>query len=721
MLLRHQLLLRIDNALARSASIDAMGVRKPPSSVRRNQRAPALSKAAAQLEVRVGVTNAAGKVVVANPARLSALGWTPASLETLAVQNAEHTDDFGIATRYAGDWASRTKGAVQGDGRALALGVIERRSPGGRLVEVTTLQQKGGIDTGLAPYGLVKGVDHHTGGTHPLAYGISDAFFAWHLETNGHNAERWLGTTADGDLFARVFRETEQPRLAHLVELRDDPRALRQVLDDVNKELCVELGRNRLLSYDGLFKNLVTRKAKALADLFWLRMSHRSPTLDNIGLRKTIDVSTMSGEQRMSTTTRTHVEVGFAKEAHEVLSDFTEYLRVLMRKSATEPERAVLNKLSHHTIAEGAFNRAMAEKTLEHLGLDKDLAARVLHDEPRAARRLFEAVMRIGLERVGDDVPLFEPFAALAAAFKASASRQGPVAIERALAPVTEDPRTSAAATEMLELVTPLVTAALKGVTGPAREALIRVVEDQALRLNAPYETLANHEVLEWAAQLGQRAQRGEVAVVQNQLQRRVWESQRQGPTSAHDLALALRHGELEPAADGWLTVHAEMQGRVRFEERSNGATDVLRIVLDREGEPHDYQLNLDLGRTAWLLQVAPTRATKYHLEWDVPLSISERPSRYQFGFVSQGGRGPSYDSPEPGQLSGVGYQPRLGSELLQAELARWARARGLERDVVAAKAVAGLPTTPAPQRSTPRVLARVHTVEELTELELRR
>jgi hypothetical protein len=75
-------------------------------------------------------------------------------------------------------------------------------------------------------------------------------------------------------------------RLAHLLEAhnKSGPGAVKKMLDDVNAQICMELGRTEPLSLPALYGLIVSRKAREVADLWWLRAYQGSITYNNIDL-----------------------------------------------------------------------------------------------------------------------------------------------------------------------------------------------------------------------------------------------------------------------------------------------------------------------------------------------------------------------------------------------------------------------------------------------------
>lgn len=686
------------------------------------------------------------RTALANPTATEKLGLNPAKLDELfgttnAPDGASPTS-VGMASRYHDLSREGVRGSVRGDGRAVEVARVLKTDDTGRVTGVSSVQQKGGVDTGLAPVGLVKGVDGHTGGTHPLDFALKDAITASYLEANGVRAERWVAVQRLAPWLARYVREGEFVRLAHLNYLRDDPTALRGVFDQVNKQLSVELGRSRQMTMPGLYKTLVQRKAQDLADLFWARMSHDSITYDNVGLLSTLDLTVMSAQDRFHSTPVSHVATGYAKEPKRVLVDlFAPELRNFMLLASTPAERAVLAKVPFNRLAQGTLDYAMTGRMLGHLGFDAHDVMHAMKSQTQQSMKAFRTLFEVGTQvetgsryTIGNvtrtDAPRYDAFGALKELVAISSSNHGleekKVALAAALRPINPDAaRDLEVAEQLLNAFEPIIAAATTGLHGPALAAKRELIIDQARRINAPLEALEYDNAMKVGTTVGQYIENHQDAAAAVVLQRLVRLNVRKGPSSAHGVAMALRRQELKPNEDGWLTLSSDVEQGVRIEEQSNGEADRVRITLTGNPaqlrDPSRYLLNIGFRADNWKLGVKPSAKVGDALVFDVPVRPGESVDSLLYGFVSSDKSG-HLDTADGG-LFGQGIQPVLSSKLLQAELAHYAHAHGRARPDAEAlrKAVAGAPRSGGAESTVPKVLERLKTIDDLYNLDLPR
>ncbi len=676
--------------------------------------------------------------VLANQPRLEQLGLSREKIDALfGTTNAPagtQPTSFGLATRYH-DRASASKpGSVQGDGRAVEVAHVLATDASGRVTGISSLQQKGGVDTGLAPVGTVAGQDHHAGGGFCLYAALKDAVVSGYLETNGVNAERFVAVQRLSPWLGRYVREGQFVRLAHLNYLKDDPAALHGVLDSVNTQLSVELGRPTKMTLPGLFKNLVQRKARDLCELFWARMAHSSTTYDNIGLLSTLDLTVMDGQDRMhSALPDRQVSVGYANEPRVVLKKFTDEVAKFVGSVATGDERKVLTAMPLERFQNKVLAYEMTGQMLAHLGLDADDVAKTMKTRRNASLEAFKVLMNTGTQIEYDHTyqagaaKRFEPsqydaFNALKHLVEISTSKRSELDKQRELAKqlrplMPDDERDLGQAELLLNYFRPVLQPLTAGLSGPARDAKLQMVVDQAHRINAPLEGL-EHETAELLGkQMADLVGSGREAEANTMMLHAIRKNLRKGPSSAHEVAMALRHQRLTPDAEGWLTLSSQVEGPVRFEEQSNGGGDRIRVVLD--GEHRQYRMNLGPSEHAWRLDVTPSSVGGGKTVFEVPLKPGEPVDSLRFGFVW--GENQFLDA-GGGTLFGQEWKPVLASKLLQAELASVAKANGAVRegtDPSMLAAVSGAPRQGPAIRSTPKVLAAVTTIDELYNLRL--
>ncbi|MCK5799097.1 MAG: YdiU family protein, partial [Deltaproteobacteria bacterium] len=292
---------------------------------------------------------------------LGAFAFRPATPEEIQTKAYTHV---GLATRYADKNGAK---GVKGDGRAVLVGDVVVKNRKGRITGVYDIQVKG-IGTGLHPDW--KGFGHRHG-RESLRQALEDALFSDYLATNGIRTNNWLAVIDTGKTIeypdggkeraGLLVRGGNFLRLAHLNLVKDDPAALRDLVDHVNRTLSMELGRKRSLSLAGLYKVLTQRKAQEVADLFFLRTVHGSSTYDNIGLVENMDHGTGS------TVDRTHKNysffskwVGFGGEPAFILSRYYETeLLGFLKQVAHGAERKALDAIKPAALTSGMLEHRM--------------------------------------------------------------------------------------------------------------------------------------------------------------------------------------------------------------------------------------------------------------------------------------------------------------------------------------------------------------------------
>ena len=356
------------------------------------------------------------RVVMANHRELKKLGFRTSpgarhdhNLETSVVNNfafrpateaeikaGKHTH-MGVATRYADSLGEK---GVKGDGRAALTGEVLIKDRKGNITGVFDIQVKG-VGTGLHPNW--KGFGHRHG-KESLRQATEDALFSDYLTRNGIKTNKWLAVIDSGNDIVHpngnreraglLIRGGNFTRLAHWNLVRNDQKALRQLVDFANKQVSMEMGRGRKLSMPGLYKALTQKKANEMADMYFLRTVHGSTTYDNIGIMENMDHGTAS------TVDRTHKNysffskwVGYGGEPKRVMDKFykTE-LYNLMMKSATPAEQKQLKALKADRIADGMLERRLTQNTLTHSGMSKAEAKKAMNKDRAAAKEFTKTV-----------------------------------------------------------------------------------------------------------------------------------------------------------------------------------------------------------------------------------------------------------------------------------------------------------------------------------------
>lgn len=660
----------------------------------------------------------------------------------------EIADTTGVATRYADK-----HGWVQGDGRAVVVGGprTERGHHGGKAVERPVNLRLKGVGTGLVPRG--KDDKLHTTGKMGDDGALADTLISSFFAKNGVRTNRTLAFTGSQSLFeyqinGTTYSSTEGTmllagqfdRLGHLLEAERSgkPGAVRALLDDVNAQLCHELGRKQPLSLAGMFSLIAGRKARELADLWWLRSYQGSITYDNIGLFESIDHGTSEALDR---THKGHAfnpgcSAGFGGEPAYVMQVYlARELRRFFVKSATGAERNQL--LSHDVdrLVEQVLAERMAANALEHTGFDLDQVKALLkHARPEALA--FSSVVRALADETvpGHEHHVVSPFnaawqttvndparydvmQALAALPRAMGLLRGGdqggavQLVQAALAPLVADASKDAdAARTLLRAATPLFERALAGMTPAQSTAQLEIASDLAVGINRPVDTLLRFSLLPWVndklaavkdGRLSVARFRGEIAALLRAHQRR-------GDESAGHVAMALRHGTLPRDEAGRLVLSSVIEHGVRIEERSDGVSDALCVSLAENpmqlADPAKVKLLVSLheGHEQTL---TPVRTVGGEVFFELPITATGgAPEHVHCRFVADDGTGNRWDL--DGFGFGNGHTPLLASRAVQAELAAQARRTGRRRHQTPdamADAVAGRAPDAVARASTKR------------------
>jgi hypothetical protein len=624
----------------------------------------------------------------------------------------------GLATRYED---TRGAGGVRGDGRAALIGdVLVRDRRTSAFVGVFDIQVKG-VATGLNQSGT-GATDLHGTGRSSLAGALCDAVASDVMHRNGIATNRWLAVVDTKDEYsiqypwaqgltkehgALFIRGGNFIRLAHLYYFRNDPVALGSLLDHLAHQVARARGQRRPLSRPALLAALVETKARELAQTYWARVAHGSATIDNVGLLESVDHGTTGTVDRAHPTYayNTACSLGFARDAGLVLGEYySQYLVGLMRLGTPLRERAALDAQASRvrarmsTILEGEMARAM----LPHLGLEATDVERVLRRNPGAVRALLAAVRRIGETaapgvsyRMGSGgeaevkdparVDIFRTLARLPLAAllgRSDRARTGYLA-KRMGSLVADRAWDARAAEELIRAAQPVYETALQGLAGPVRREKIRLVADQARRINQPLD-LSRMRIDRLVGDLVSQWSRGQMPRqrVAAELNALVRASDRRGPESALGVARDFRSG----AARRGRMVDAEhialaraVEGGVRIEEQSDGVAESVRVSLAGNplqlGDPRRYRMRYTDDGVTWQ-EASPLLYSGREVVYQVPLQ--GKSSRFEVSFFDAGDPKRRYDNGGAGFGKGLSLLSR--SPLVDAHLGLWAARRGLTR-----------------------------------------
>lgn len=624
---------------------------------------------------------------------VGAVAFRPATEEEIKQGRFTHV---GTATRYHSTSDGKKKYAVMGDGRAVLAGqLLVREKKTGRITQVFELQLKG-VETGLRPLGVPR-TDHHGTGKAQLGLSIRDALMAGYLRANGIKSTSWVAVVETGeenrhrpvgmkedtvDRAAVFVRGGNFLRVAHLRLLKDDPGGTRELLDHLNDQLCLEYGRTTRFSHSALYQELIQRKAEEVAQMYWARTLHGSPSMDNVGLLDDVDHATAVTLGRADSFSWKNFLPSFPKEGAWILNRYyVDEVRQAFLRSANEEEAKELGSLDPLMMAEQVYQRQMAIGALEHLGLDQDQVGWLIQherasvDQPSTVDEFLKAVRSVGEQPVpGGCGARYDIFSALSVLLRAAADPvRGQSELIGKLAPAQPNPeRDQLAAQKLLAAVAPILER-VKGQALPEVQlAMLSLIEDQAVRINAPVMELSSDQSWQLVSKL--RDPSKSIQRVRAEFNAVVRGLVRTGPDSAGAVAMRIRHSELDTVdADRKLRLSRLEENGVAIEELSDGHRDLVRFAI--AGDPlgtHDpwkYRLRFDLGDGPE--ERGCTRVEEGVAIFDVPLEKPPKLIRASFSDAT----GKTYD--QDGMGFGVGLIPVLGSKLVDAELAAHAARRG--------------------------------------------
>jgi Protein adenylyltransferase SelO len=664
---------------------------------------------------------------------LGSFAFRQATDEEIKAGKFTHT---GIATRYA----DKLSNGVKGDGRAVLMGDVVVKDRRGRITGIYDIQVKG-IGTGLHPNW--KGYGHRHG-REVLRQAVEDALFSDYLTRNGIRTNNWLAVIDSGETInfpdggkqraGLLVRGGNFMRLAHLNLLRNDVKGLREVVDFVNKQASVELGRKRPLSIPGLYKVLCQRKAREVADMYWIRTVHGSTTYDNIGLFDNMDHGTGS------TVDRTHKNysffskwVGYGGEPKFVMRDYYEKeLYNLLMKSATPAEQKQLKRLKPGTITSAMVDRQMTYRALLSVGFtDKD-ALKVLHKQRGEAKTFLKTFTRLAnVQETGathkmgkdgrtevKDPARYDMFAAMSKLAELQVTRRSVEARAKALTSVL---RPGAAATEAdRKAARDLVTAFDKLAQpffsrGSRREAVgrARLMRDNARSRNHHALDTVRRDMRSYADGITQRIVKGEsLETIRASLSAYMRNNVVLGNGSSVHAASRLLSGKAARTSDKRVILSQHRENGVVIQEVSDGSKDAIRVKVKGNplglGDLWGYRMHYSVGGK-WR-DIKPLKVDGKQAIFEVPLVNGKVPASFAAAFFNgndQQGRwwnngGRSFGKNIKLVLGAANVQAALGVEAQR----RGGRRQGLRsslRAVSEALFRAEPRSRTKPQRTTPR------------------
>ncbi len=664
------------------------------------------------------------RVVMANHRELKRLGFrtSPGSrhdhnLEKGVVNNfafrpateaeikaGKHTH-MGLATRYA-DARGGEKG-VKGDGRAALTGEVVIKDRKGNITGVYDIQVKG-VGTGLHPNW--KGFGHRHG-KESLRQATEDALFSDYLSRNGIKTNKWLAVIDSGSDIVHpnggreraglLIRGGNFTRLAHWNLVRNDKKALRQLVDFANTQVSMEMGRSRKMSIPGLYKTLTQRKANEMADMFFLRTVHGSTTYDNIGLMENMDHGTGS------TVDRTHKNysffskwIGYGGEPKFVMDRYVKTeLYNLMMKSATPAEQKELKKLRPDKIADGMLERRFTQNTLLHAGMSKAEAKKAMNKDRGAAKTFMTAFTTMGniveqgkKHKMGKSTQVENParYDMFAALNKLPETKLGTMtmaqrvdAVARAMRPGAKLDTTDTNRAKMLVEAYDKVIKPVVGKLGAAEaRGRIKLMKERAGHRNRHAVSLVRQDLRDYSISVTDRVKGGEpLNQVRADLNAFMRKNNVLGPGSAVHTADMVLGGRAPKTRDGYLVLSKHKEDGVTIQQLSNGTKDMVRVTV--KGDPlglrtgKNYKLHLNLGGDSWK-DYSPSSVNGAEATYDIPLG--EAPiKKIRAAFFDATGRNKKWLN-NGGRNYGKGIQSVLDSSDVQVALSVEARRRGGSR-----------------------------------------
>ena len=625
------------------------------------------------------------------------------------------------ATRYRDLRDPHEAGAVLGDGRAgiigrpLAIEVATRSHR--RAHRLLNLRIKG-IPTGLSPVGVPEG-DGHGDGRLGDRFAVSDSLQAAFLHRNGIRVNRALCAACTSEEYSYYLDVNGHrvpfhdrvgfqllagafDRVAHATFLEGDPDRMREFLDDVNYQLCSELGRKRPLSHAGLLTMLIDRKAREVADMYWVRALHGSTTYDNIGLLEGIDHGLVATVDRAHPTYRPvrGLSPGFAREGPLVLGRI--YAGQLTRafwRTATCEEWVALAQMHVERLVRHCYDAHMTARAVEHLGLPIDTVRFVTKHHRDLAHAFGTTVRQVGEEQQPGlthemapsrdevkDPARYDIFAGLSVLAEAAmapiseADREARV-VEALDSLAPDDARDRRAAAALLAVTTPLLGACFKGLNPGARQEAVCIVAEEARYQNRPVPAFAYSTVRDWCSDRLGKLRRGEVSLTRFRadIEAMMRDNVRCGPSTPRAIASRIRYGTLPRTGAGRLELSRIEENGVLIQELSDGASDLLRVAIADDplglGECSRYRMEYALSDGSAAV-AEPTWTADGEAVFDVP--VRESPERIRVAFFDV--ENPMRRWDQDGLGFGVGHAPLLGAALVDAELGAFAKRNAMRR-----------------------------------------
>jgi len=629
--------------------------------------------------------------------------FRPATPEEIAANKHTHV---GLATRYADALGSK---GVKGDGRAALTGEVVVKNRKGHITGVYDIQVKG-VGTGLHPDW--NGFSHRHG-KESLRQAMEDALFSDYLARNGLRTNKWLAVIDTGDYINHPNGGKERAgllvrggnflRLAHFNLMRNDPKGLRELVDFANKQVSVEMGRSRALSIPGLYKVLTQRKAKEVANNFWLRTVHGSTTYDNIGLIENMDHGTAS------TVDRSHRNysffskwVGYGGEAKFTMQQYYEKeLYTLLMKAASPQEQAQLKKLKPGRISQGMLDQQMTYQSLLHVGFSEKDAGRVMKRHRKEAKNLMKVVLSIAdtvepgathkMGRSGKtqvkDPARFDIFRALNKLPELQLSHKDPDARAKALVSILRPGKAGtpdlAAARELVTAFDKVINPVLKRVNRKEVEGRVRLMSLSAKERNRHAVDLVRQDLRDYSISMTSRITKGEnldgIRADLNAFRRN---NVVHGKGSAVYAASRLMAGKARKTSDGLVVLSSHRENGVSIKEVSDGKKDFIRVSI--AGDPLKladagrYKMRVKLGNGQWQ-DVTPTKVTGDKASFDLHVISTSAPQGIQAAFYDGRGQVKGWWN-NSGRDFGRNIRLVLGNDNVQTALAVEAQRRGGQR-----------------------------------------
>ena len=619
------------------------------------------------------------------------------------VKAGKHTH-MGVATRYADALGEE---GVKGDGRAALTGEVLIKDRKGNITGVFDVQVKG-VGTGLHPNW--KGFGHRHG-KESLRQATEDALFSDYLTRNGIKTNKWLAVIdSGGDIVhpnggreraGLLIRGGNFTRLAHWNLVRNDQKALRQLVDFANQQVSLEMGRGRKMSLPGLYKALTQRKANEMADMYFLRTVHGSTTYDNIGIMENMDHGTGS------TVDRTHRNysffskwVGYGGEPKFVMDKYykTE-LYNLMMKSATPAEQQQLRALKPDRIADGMLERRLTQNTLLHAGMSKAEAKKAMNKDRAAAKTFMTAFTTMGnivetgkTHKMGKSTEVKDParYDMFAALNKLPETRLGTMTTEQRVEAVARAMRPAGALegtdTSRAKMLVEAYDKVLKPVVGKLSatetRGRVKLMKERAGLRNRHAVSLVRQDLRDYAINVTDRVQKGEpLHQVRADLNATMRKNIVLGPGSPVHTAEMVLGGKAPRTRDGYLVLSKHREDGVTIQQLSNGTKDMVRVTVSGDplklGSGGRYKMHLNLGGDDWK-DYSPTSVQGGEATYDIPLG--EAPiKKIRAAFFDGKGQNKAWFN-NGGRNFGKGIQSMLDSSDVQVALSVEARRQGATR-----------------------------------------